>query len=76
VEGTITVRDIPAGATAALSGMWAEYLVIRDCDGTVLGDVVNLGPSSISQGPDDDWAVEIVDAADVRLRFSGSQSAR
>jgi hypothetical protein len=71
VLGTITVRDIPAGATAALSGMWADSLAIQDCGGTVLGDVVNLGPSSISQGPDDDWAVEIVDAADVRLRQFG-----
>jgi hypothetical protein len=71
VQGTITVRDIPAGAVASLAGMWADHLEIRDCDGTVFGDVLNLGPSSVSQGPGDDWAVEIVDAADVRLRQFG-----
>ena len=71
VAGPVLVRDIPAGTRAGLAGLFVEKLFFQDSAGTVLCDALGIAPSSVSAGPGDDYAIEVVDCADVRWRQVG-----
>ncbi len=69
VAGTVVVRDLQPGEVAAMARLFLEFLHVRDCDGTFIADFVNLGPPSTPGS--EQYAIELVDAADVRFRQVG-----
>ncbi|MEM7203117.1 MAG: hypothetical protein AAF628_22845 [Planctomycetota bacterium] len=68
--GTV-IHDVPTGQQVTLHNLFLGNLEVRQCDGVVAGSIINLIPPSTLLGPNDEFALEVRDARDVRMRQFG-----
>ncbi len=68
ITGPVFIHGIDAGETASITALTPTFLYINDCAGTVMGSDVHVHANNEPPiGPGDQWTMEVVNCADVRL---------